>query len=43
MLNKSHENTFDKTKILSMSHIPETQMSDSRVECFDANNDGKQD
>ena len=43
MINNSQKKTFEETQILSMAHIQETQMSDVRIECFDVNNDGKQD
>ena len=35
--------SFTSTSILSLNHIPVTEMVDARVECFDGDNDGKQD
>jgi len=43
MMNNPQKKTFEETQILSMTHIPETQISDARVQCVDVNNDGKQD
>ncbi len=35
--------SFEKINLLILTHIPETEISDARIQCFDADNDGKQD
>ncbi|MGC8738920.1 MAG: FG-GAP repeat domain-containing protein [Candidatus Hydrogenedens sp.] len=35
--------TFEKMDLLTLTHIPLTEMSDARVQSFDVDNDGKQD
>ncbi len=35
--------SFEKSNLLTLTHIPETEISDARIQCFDADNDGKQD
>lgn len=39
----NHEGqSFEKLNLLALFHIPQTEMSDARVQCFDADNDGRQ-
>lgn len=34
---------FEKLNLLTLTHIPITEISDARIQCFDADNDGKLD
>ncbi len=34
---------FERIDLLALTHIPKTEISDARIQCFDGDNDGKQD